>query len=480
MLELVRAVLAIVIVFGVVIFVHEFGHFLAAKAVGVYAPRFSIGFGPALWSRKWGDTEYVLAAVPLGGYVRMASRDDETMARIEGGGEQPVAAPGEGSPRSRYWDPEAIAPFGPRPVPPERLFESKPLPARLLIMFAGVTMNVLLGFVILVVLSLTQGETIFPTRVVGGVHDVPGAPHLTRELVPGDTVLAVNGQPVRNWNAVDEALGGAESGTVTLRTQRGTVAIRVGGDSGVAPGALTYAIEPYFAPVVDEVLPGPAQRAGLEAGDSIAALAGTPVWSWAQVVDTIERSPGRTLAFTVVRQGAPVHLEIRPDSATQPDPVSGRSEVVGKIGARVRATTTHVAIPPARAVVLGAQLTWGTTTAIVANVRRLVTGQLSVRALAGPVAIGRASASAAQQGWVALLTLIAVLSINLAVFNLLPIPILDGGQIVMNVVESVKGSALSARTREYLLRLGLAAIALLFVIVMYNDITSWLKNLFRL
>ena len=479
MLEVVRATLAIVIVFGVVIFIHELGHFLAAKAMGVYAPRFSIGFGPALWSRKWGETEYVLAAVPLGGYVRMASRDDETMARIEGGGEHPAVAPADGAARPRWWDPDAIAPFGPHPVPAGRLFESKSLPARLLIMVAGVTMNMLLGVVILVTLNLTQGETIIPTRVIGGVHDVPGATHLTERLAVGDTVLAVNGVPVEHWNTVDDALATAGPGAFTLRTQRGTIVIPVGGDSGVAPAALSWAIAPYFPPVVDEVLDGPGRRAGLEPGDSITAVAGSPVTSWSQVVDAIERAPGRTLDFTVMRHGQPVRLAIRPDSATQPDPVTGRPEVVGKIGARVRVVTTQRSISAGTAVTLGVRQTWGITTAIVDNVRMLVTGQLSVRALAGPVAIGRASASAAQQGWVALLSLIALLSINLAVFNLLPIPILDGGQIVMNVVESVKGSALSARTREYLLRLGLAAIALLFVIVMYNDITNWLKNLFR-
>ena len=117
---------------------------------------------------------------------------------------------------------------------------------------------------------------------------------------------------------------------------------------------------------------------------------------------------------------------------------------------------------------------------VVHAVRDLVTGQLSVRKLNGPIAIGRASATAARRGWENVMYLIALLSINVAVFNLLPIPILDGGQIVINVAETVKGSALSVRTREYLLRFGLAAIALLFVIVMYNDITSWVRNLLRL
>ena len=126
---------AIILVFGVVIFVHELGHFLAAKATGVYAPRFSIGFGPAIWSRKWGETEYVLASIPLGGYVRMASRDDSSMAILEGGTEQPAPEnPTEGEALPRWYDPQGMAPFGPKPIPENRLFESKSLPARLVIM----------------------------------------------------------------------------------------------------------------------------------------------------------------------------------------------------------------------------------------------------------------------------------------------------------------------------------------------------------
>src|SRR6185436_16654575 len=133
------AILAPILVFGLVIFVHELGHFLAAKAMGVYTPRFSIGFGPALWRRRRGETEYVLAALPLGGYVRMASRHDEATAFLEGGSEEKTAR----STNDPGFDPNAMIPFGPNPVPENRWFESKPLPARLFILFAGVTMNFL-------------------------------------------------------------------------------------------------------------------------------------------------------------------------------------------------------------------------------------------------------------------------------------------------------------------------------------------------
>ena len=153
--------LAPILVFGLVVLVHELGHFMAAKWLGVYAPRFSIGFGPALWRRRFGETEYVLAALPLGGFVRMASREDEATAFLEGGSEeQKLPAVGASSSPTvtgephvvestpKDWDPDAMVPFGPKPVPADRWFESKPLWGRLIIMLAGVTMNVVLALVV--------------------------------------------------------------------------------------------------------------------------------------------------------------------------------------------------------------------------------------------------------------------------------------------------------------------------------------------
>src|ERR687889_2553495 len=149
--------LAPLLVFGLVVFVHELGHFLAAKAMGVYAPRFSIGFGPALWRHRWGETEYVLALLPLGGYVRMASREDQATAFLEGGSEEPqVSEVGgnavppmvAGPENTRDWDPNAMKPFGPKPIPEHRWFESKRLAARLFILIAGVTMNGVLAVVL--------------------------------------------------------------------------------------------------------------------------------------------------------------------------------------------------------------------------------------------------------------------------------------------------------------------------------------------
>jgi regulator of sigma E protease len=489
MLEVIRSLLAIVLVFGIVIFVHELGHFLAAKAVGVYAPRFSIGFGPRLWSRKWGETEYMIAALPLGGYVRMASREDESMAFIEGGGEEPVAAPADDdadAPRPRWYDPEAMAPFGPKPVPESRWFESKSLPARLLIMLAGVTMNMLLGFVVLAGLAISMGESVILTRVVGVVHELSGAPRLASELLPGDTIVAIDGANVTSWNEVQERIVEGRGDSVAITTQRSTrvmvpIAADRGSTGGVTRDQLAFAIQPYFPPVIDEVLPGsPAAHAGLTGGDSVVRANGEPVTSWAQLVRVIEGSPGHALTLEVTRADTTKRVTVTPDSLPQPNPITGRDEIVGKIGAQARTPTDRNPIPFSTAVAVGWDQTWGIAGAVVDYVERLFTGRISISKLNGPVAIGRASVTAARQGLDSVLYLIAVLSVNLAVFNLLPIPILDGGQIVVNVVEAVKGGSLSMRTREYLLRFGLAAIALIFVIVLYNDIKSLVQSLLGL
>lgn len=482
MLDVLRSFLAIVFVFGLVIFIHELGHFLAAKALGVYAPRFSIGFGPALWSRKRGETEYVLAAIPLGGYVRMASRDDETMASLEGGGEQPAPDPASGEPLPRWYDPEGLAPFGPKPVPEHRWFESKPLWARLVIMSAGVIMNILLAFVVLTGLTMSLGEAVIRTRVVGDVRPLPAAPRLDSAIVPGDTIVAVNGVPVTTWNELAERVDStaARQGVLTLRTQRDSARVPMG-PGGATADQLLFALQPYAPPVIDQVAPdAPADRGGLKSGDSIVAVGGAPAGSWADIVRRIEDAPGRPLRFVVRRGDRDVSLTITPDSTPQVDPITGRSVTVGKIGAQRRVSEERVPIPFGQAVAAGWGQTWGIAGAVVTAVKQLATLQLSVRKLNGPIAIGRASATAAKHGWDAVLYLLAIVSVNVAIFNLLPIPILDGGHIVMNVVESVKGSALSLRTREYLMRAGLAALALLFVIVMFNDITNWVRNLFGL
>ncbi|HEX3159339.1 MAG TPA: RIP metalloprotease RseP [Gemmatimonadaceae bacterium] len=402
--------LAPIIVFGLVVFVHELGHFLAAKSMGVYCPRFSIGFGPALWKRRHGETQYMISLLPLGGYVRMASRDDEAMAFLEGGApersdDEPSTVGASGAPplaephlkdgvTPEDWDPEALVPFGPRPVPKHRFFESKRLPARLFILLAGVTMNVLLALVVNV-----------------GVYAGYG--------------------------------------------------------------------RPYLAPVVDSVLPGqPAQLAGMLSGDSIAAVAGQPVRTWEEVVSRVSASAGTPLALDVVRRdGTRAQLRVVPEATKLSDEITGEERTLGRIGAAARTDVVgREQVGLGESVGEGWTATWRGAGLVVDVVQALFAGRVGVENLGGPIAIARSSVQAARGGLENLLALIAFLSINVAVLNLLPIPILDGGQVLMNVAEAVKGSPFGPRTRDVILRVGLMAIALLFVVVMFNDLKSLVQG----
>jgi regulator of sigma E protease len=466
------AYLAPILVFGLVIFVHELGHFIAAKLTGVYAPRFSIGFGPALFRRRHGETEYVLASLPLGGYVRMASRHDAESAFIEGGNEESGAL----KPGDEGYDPEGMMPFGPKPVPESRWFESKSLAARLFIMIAGVTMNILLALVIYSAMNITYGEPVIGTRVVGTVRVPANAPALA-QLTTGDTIVAVNGKAVSNWGDIIDGISATPPGMLVLQTNRGPVNVPVGSAGSPRASDIADAVDFRIPPVIGEVLPGSAAlKAGMRAGDTIVAISGQPVTNWPELVKIVSASPGVELPIDVRRAGTAVTLKVRPQATPERDTLTKKSHDVGRIGAAVSDFTTRQPLGLVASVTAGARQTWFSATQIVETVRKLFTRQISVRELGGPIAITRASVAAGQSGLVGMFLLIALLSVNVAVLNLLPIPILDGGQILINIAEAAKGSAFSNRTREYILRAGLVAILLIFAMSTYNDVVKLVRD----
>jgi regulator of sigma E protease len=453
------------IVFGLVVFVHELGHFIAAKVFRVYAPRFSIGFGPALWRKRWGETEYVLAALPLGGYVRMASRDDATASSLEGGNENESL-----SPEDPRFDPAALMPFGPHPVPADRTFESKPLWQRVIIMVAGVTMNIVLAIVVMTAIAQLNGRSTLKTRVVGRVDAPAWAPQLGSAIAPGDTIVAVGGKPVASWNDITEALATAPDTTLAIATNRGTVSVSAGPESGKRREELINAILPWFPPVAGMVVPGkPAAIAGLRKGDTLVSIDSTPIRTFGDLIGVVSPSAGKPLLFTIRRGGETRTLTIVPDSQLA-NPRDSVKRYVGKVGVGQADISVHEAVSFREAASLGWGLTWANVALVGKFLKQLGSGQASVRDMGGPIAIAQASVEAARSGAAQLFGLLAFLSVNLAVMNLLPIPILDGGQIVINVAESIKGRPFSLRTKENFARVGLLAIALLFVVVMFNDV----------
>lgn len=465
------AILAPIFVFGLVIFVHELGHFLAAKAMGVYTPRFSIGFGPALWRRRKGETEYILAVLPLGGYVRMASRHDEATAFLEGGSEDSVRKAKE----DPSYDSNAMIPFGPKPVPENRWFESKPLWARLFILLAGVTMNFALGLTVAIGLAMHFGRVIIPTQIIGSVRPLNGQPVLSQTLHPGDTLRAVNGQPVRNWSEAMRRVAGSKD-SVSLETNRGSVTVPVNQPGAPNSEDVALAIDYQLPPVLGDLVPGEVgAKAGFQPRDSVVAINGTPVRTWSEMVAQVANSADQPTAFEVMRAGERKTFTVTPKPQRATHPVTGVVGQVGKIGAYPVDLTAREPVSFSEGISLGTRTAWLMGTSIIGTVSDLFTRKVSLDQLGGPIAITRASVAAARTGLESLFYLIALLSINVAILNLLPIPILDGGQVVINVLESIKGSPFSMKTREYILRGGLLVILFLFVLVMFNDT----RGLFR-
>jgi regulator of sigma E protease len=466
------AYIAPIVVFGLVIFVHELGHFIAAKLVGVYAPRFSIGFGPALFRRRRGETEYVLAALPLGGYVRMASRHDAETAFLEGGNEESGAL----KPGDPGYDAEAMIPFGPKPVPEERWFESKSLPARLFIMIAGVTMNVILTFVVLTALAMAYGEPVVPTRVIGAVRAPANAPALAA-IQPGDTLVAINGEPVKNWNDIYEHLQGAKGSEIRIQTSRSQAVVPIGGTGQPTASDVAGAIDYYLPPVIGDVLPGSAaSRAGLKYGDTVKTISGTPLTGWSDLQRLVSPSSGKPLVFEIKRASGAQQITITPEPLQVKDPTTKQMTTVGKIGATPADFSTRQSLGFFAALQTGGRQTVISAMRIFDVVHGLITREVSVKQLGGPIAITRQSVAEARKGLESLLFLIALLSVNVAVLNLLPIPILDGGQILINIAEAVKGGPFSMRAREYILRAGLVAILLIFVVSTYNDLSNLVRD----
>jgi regulator of sigma E protease len=387
--------LAPLVVLGIVVFVHEFGHFLAAKAFGVYAPRFSLGWGKPIvkWRRKGSETEYVISWLPIGGYVRMASKNDETSSVLEGGNEELK----EGAELDPNWDPDAMVPHGPKPVPADRWFESKPTYARVIILLAGVTMNA--------ILCICVATSIF---AVYGRRDVPT--------------------------------------------------------------------------VIDTVVVGkPAALAGLQRGDSVVTIDGVPVKTWTELVAKVSADTGRETKFEVARGAQRLTFGVTPEVVDVQDPTTGVVKRIGKIGAgslgpdNIGNRAVRSSMSLGESFSAGWYATGAMGRSVIDVLGGLFRGTVSVKTLGGPIAIARTSVAAARTGLESLFTLIAFLSINLAVLNLLPVPILDGGQVLITIAEGVKGSAFTDRTRENFMRVGLVAIGALFLVVMFNDVKGFFR-----
>jgi len=421
-------ILATVIVLGVLIFVHELGHFAAAKAVGVEVQRFSIGLGPKLLGVKRGETEYVLSAIPLGGYVKMGGMDDEVMERLEGG-----AAGTERTP-------------GPRD------FDAKPIWARTLVISAGVIMNMIFAFGVYTFVYAHWGSPKIDTTRVGQVDAslLPAGTEALARIRPGAHMVRIGDTTVHDWDDVDRSFYSGTPGPTTVIVSNPADTLHIDlpateeGRRRVIQ-AVGYGLDAAIG-VVNRG--SPAEKAGIEEGDEIVAVDGTPVTTWYDFRNLIEARPGERVRLTLRRDGDEIVRPVTLDAVEEDQP-DGTKRSVGKVGVYppLERILTYEPVSLGDAVKAGYRQTVGVTGMILGFLKDLVTGGVSPRSVGSIVTIGEASGSAVRAGIDQFLQFMALFSVNLAVLNLLPIPVLDGGHLVFLGIEAVRGRALSAEQR---------------------------------
>ena len=446
---------AFVIALGALVIVHEYGHYLVARLIGIKVLRFSIGFGPALWKMRFGrdETEWVVAAVPLGGYVRMLDEREGEVAPQELG----------------------------------RAFNRQNVWRRCAVVGAGPLANFLFAILLYWLLFMHGVQEARPVVAL----PLSGTAAASAGFESGDTIRAINGEAVTSWQEVRWRM-------LQLALERAHVKVEVlsrdnrlswrtldlssfdaeqlEGDTLALIGLRLY--RPEISPVIGQIVSGSvAERAGLEAGDRILSANGEPVVSWDDLVEQVRSHPGRELRLKLQRR------EERRELTLVPEAVQQNGSEVGRIGAAAKldqqaldSLVTVVRYGVASAMAKAAEKTWDTSVFSLRMLGRMLIGQVSWKNLSGPVTIADYAGQSAQLGFVSYLNFLALISISLGVLNLLPIPLLDGGHLMYYTVEIFKGSPVSDRIMELGQKLGLTLLLVLMVFAFYNDINRLLSG----
>ena len=432
--------LGIVLVLGIMILVHELGHFFMARFFDVRVDVFSIGFGPRLFGWKRGATDYRVSLLPLGGYVRMAGQDL---------GEDRTGAPDE--------------------------LVSKPRWQRALIAFAGPAVNLILPVLLFAGFFIGKGVpySAYLDRPVQVTALPAGAPADATPLHVGDRVISLNGKQNPTWEeALMELSQLAPNGAAKLEVESGgklrTVELIVK-DSDQVQKLLGY---PPVPAIVDEVIAGmPAYRAGLRPDDRIIEVNGQKVEVWNQFVDAVKHSNGQQLSLAVNRKGQVFRMELTPQQGA-----NERGETVWQVGILVRDETAYRRVSFLDGCKYSAVLTVSKIDEVLGVVGRLLSGRVSIRQLQGVVGIARESGQAVRKGPSSVILLMAIISLNLGILNLLPIPILDGGHILLLAIEGAIRRDLSMAFKERFIQVGFVFLLVLFGFVMYNDVVRMLPT----
>ncbi len=440
--------LAVIVAIAVLVVIHELGHYWVARLYGVKVLRFSVGFGKALYTKRFanGETEWVIAAIPLGGYVKML---DEREGEVE-------------------------------PHELHRAFNRQPVLRRMAIAVAGPVANLLLAIALYWVLFVHGVPGLKP--LLGEV--APQTPAAAAQLQAQETIISINGRATPSWQEVrwallDLALQDAEV-RIEGRTELGEVVQHVLDLKVLVPADLDgdflhkLGLQPYQPPVVPVIGKliegGVAQRVGLRAGDHILRVDGRAITHWKELVETVRSHPGQVLRLDIERDGSLLNLDITPEASRE------EGFTIGKIGAApyidrqaFDALLIEVRYAPLAALGQAVRKTWETSVLSLKMLGKMVLGEMSLKNLSGPITIADYAGQSAHMGVVAYLSFLALISISLGVLNLLPIPLLDGGHLLYYTVELIKGSPVSEKAWEAGQKVGIALLITLMVVALYND-----------